>query len=113
MRAPSRDDLLDAVLAALAAGAHVAMTARADRFPPELDFSVVFVVVPVVLSVLAALALCVGERRVLQAACFYAWLMVLFTVPAQGLGLYWLPTALVLTLALTHPRISSDRGAAG
>lgn len=113
MRPPSRDDLLDAGLAAAAAGVHLAMAARADRFPPVLDFSVVFVVLPVVLSAAAAVALLAGERRPLLGACVYTWLMVLFTLPAQGLGLYWLPTTLVLTFALLHPRISSDRGVAG
>ena len=114
MRTPTRDDLLDAALAALAAGVHVAMAAVVDRFPPELDFSVVFVVLPVVLAVVAAVALLVpGDRRPRQAACLYTWLMVLFTLPAQGLGLAWLPSALVLTVAVARPRLSSDPAVAG
>ena len=114
MRGPDRDDLLDAGLAVLAAGVHVAMAAVVDRFPPSFDFSVVFVVLPVVLSLVAAVALVVpGDRRPLQAACFYGWLMVLFTLPAQGLGLAWLPSALVLTAAIARPRLGSAPGAAG
>ena len=114
MRSPSRDDLLDAALAVLAAGVHLGMAAVVDRFPPVLDFSVVFVVLPVVLSVVAAVALVVpGDRRPLGAACLYGWLMVLFTLPAQGLGLAWLPSALVLTVAVARPRLSSAPGAAG
>ena len=114
MRTPTRDDLLDAALAALAAGVHLAMAAVVDRFPPTLDFSVVFVVLPVVLSVVAAVALVLpGDRRPLQAACLYGWLMVLFTLPAQGLGLAWLPSALLLTVALSRPRLSSGPAAAG
>lgn len=114
MRSPTRDDLLDAVLAALAAGVHLAMAAVVDRFPPSFDFSAVFVVLPVLLSVAAAVALPVtGDRRPLQAACLYTWLMVLFTLPAQGLGAAWAPSALVLAVALARPRLSSDRPAAG
>ena len=113
MRGPDRDDLLDAGLALLAAGVHVAMAAVVDRFPPSWDFSVVFVVLPVLLSAVAAGALVLGERRPLGAACVYGWLVVLFTLPAQGLGLAWLPSALVLTVAVARPRLSSDREVAG
>ena len=109
-----RDTLLDASLASLAAGVHLAMAGVADRWPPELDFSVLFVVLPAVLAGVAALVLLVnGDRRPLQVACVYAWLMVLFTLPAQWLGVHWLPTAAVLTFALMHPAVSSDRSAAG
>jgi hypothetical protein len=114
MRLPSRDDLLDAGMASLAAGVHLAMAAVVDRFPPEVDFSVVFVVLPVVAAVVAALALLVrGERRPLLVAGVYAWLVVLFTLPAQGLGVAWVPSALVLMVALARPRLSSARPAAG
>ena len=114
MRSPSRDDLLDAALAALAAGVHLAMAAVVDRFPPSFDFSVVFVVLPAVLSAVAAVVLLVtGDRRPLQAACLYGWLMVLFTLPAQGLGFAWLPSALVLTAAVARPRLSSAPADAG
>ena len=114
MRGPDRDDLLDAGLALLAAGVHLGMAAVVDRYPPAFDFSVVFVVLPVVLSIVAAVALLVpGDRRPLQAACVYGWLVVLFTLPAQGLGFAWLPSALVLTVAVARPRLSSAREAAG
>ncbi len=114
MRSPSRDSLLDAALAALAAGVHLAMAAVVDRFPPSFDFSVVFVVLPVLLSAVAAVALLVtGDRRPLGAACLYGGLMVLFTLPAHGLGAAWLPSALVLAVAVARPRISSDPAAAG
>ncbi len=113
MRTPARDDLLDAALASLAAGVHVAMAASRDRFPPEADFSALFVVLPALLAVVAAVALLLGERRPLLVACVYAWMMALFTLPAQFLGLAWLPTAVVLTVAVLHPRVSSDPSAAG
>lgn len=109
-----RDTLLDAGLASLAAGVHLAMAATADRWPPEADFSLLFVVLPAVLAGVAALVLVVsGDKRPLYVACVYAWLMVLFTLPAQFLGVRWLPTAAVLTFALLHPAVSSDRSAAG
>jgi hypothetical protein len=114
MRMPARDDLLGAGLAVLAAGVHLAMAATADRFPPELDLSVLFVALPPALMVLAAAALLLArEARPLQVACLYTWLMVLYTLPAQLLGLRWVPSALLLTLALTRPRLSSGRPAAG
>lgn len=109
-----RDTLLDAGLATLAAGVHLAMAATADRWPPEADFSLLFVVLPAVLAGVAALVLLGnGDRRPLYVAAVYAWLMVLFTLPAQFLGVRWLPTAAVLTFALLHPAVSSDRSDAG
>ncbi|TAL13270.1 MAG: hypothetical protein EPN99_15675 [Frankiales bacterium] len=109
-----RDTLLDAGLATLAAGVHLAMAATADRWPPEADFSLLFVVLPAALAAVAALVLLVnGDRRPLHVAAVYAWLMVLFTLPAQFLGVRWLPTAAVLTFALLHPAVSSDRSDAG
>jgi hypothetical protein len=109
-----RDTLLDAGLASLAAGVHLAMAATADRWPPEADFSLLFVVLPALLAAVAAVVLLVnGDSRPLLVACVYAWLMVLFTLPAQFLGVRWLPTAAVLTFALLHPAVSSDRSDAG
>lgn len=114
MRRPAADDLLDAALALLAVGVHLGMAATVDRFPPELDFSAVFVALPPLLCVVAALALLVArDSRPLQVACLYTWLMVLYTLPAELLGLRWVPSALVLTLALARPRFSSDRSATG
>ena len=114
MRRPTGDDLLDAGLGTLAAGVHLAMASVADRFPPEADFSLVFVVLPAVAAGVAALVqLVTGDRRWLQGACLYAWLIVIFTLPAQGLGLAWVPSALVLTLAIARPRLSSDPSDAG
>lgn len=114
MRTPGRDDLLEAGLASLAAGVHLALAARADYFPPELGFSALFVVVPVLLAAVAAVALLLrGERRPLLVAAVYASMMVLFTLPAGFLGLSWLPTAVLLTVAVLHPRVSSAPSAAG
>lgn len=111
---PRRNDLLDAGLALLAAGVHLAMAATVGRFPPELELSALFVAMPPALSVVAALVvLLLRDLRPLQLACLWTWLMVLYTLPAQLLGLAWIPSALLLTLALLRPRVSSDRSAAG
>ena len=113
MRRPDRDDLMDAGLASLAAGVHLAMAETVERFPPELDFSVFFVALPMVLAVTAAVSLLLGERRPLLVACVYTWMMALFTLPAQFLGVAWMPTAAILTLALLHKRVSSVPSASG
>lgn len=111
---PTRDDLLDAGIALVAAAVHVGMSAWADRFPPELDSSVLFLVLPPVLAVVAAgAALVARDLRPMQLACLYTWLMVLYTLPAELLGLAWIPSALLLTVALVRPRLSSDRSATG
>lgn len=110
----TRDDLIDALLASLAAGVQLAVAAAVGRFPPEADLSLLFVAGPALLAALAAVALLfLGDRRPLQVACVYTWLMVLFTLPAYFLGLAWAPAALVLTAAALRPRVSSARSAAG
>ena len=114
MRLPDRDSQIDAALASLAAGVQLAMAALKDRFPPELDLSLLFVGLPALLAAVAAVVLLVhGDRRPLLVACVSTWLAALFTLPAYGLGLAWVPAALVLTVALARPRLSSDRSAAG
>ena len=114
MRAPDRDDVVDALLASLAAGVHLAMAGVVDRFPLEADFSLLFVGLPVLLAAVAAVTLLVnGDRRPLQVACVYTWLAAVFTLPAYFLGLAWIPTAAVLTVALLRPRISTGQPAAG
>ena len=114
MRTPTRDDLLDAGLVSLAAGVHLAMAAVVGRFPPEVDFSMVFVALPATLAAVAAVALLVaGKRRPLMVACVYTWLIALFTLPAHFLGLAWVPAAALLTTALLRPRLSSARPDAG
>ena len=111
---PRKDDLLDAALALAAAGVHLAMAATVDRLPPEMDISVLFVVLPALLAVVAAVAVLVArDLRPLQVACLWTWLMVLYTLPAELLGLRWIPSALLLTLALVRPRLSSDPSATG
>jgi predicted permease len=96
--------VLDATLATLAAGIHVAMASLVDRLPPEADVSALFVAFPPVAAATAALVLLVtGNRRLLQGAAVYTWLMVVFTLPAYFLGLAWVPSAVLLTVAALRP----------
>ena len=109
----NRDDLLDASLATMAAAVHIAMASVVDRFPPERDLSIVFVALPAIAAAAAAVVLVLQpERRPLQVACVYTWLMVVFTLQA-GLGLAWVPSAALLTGAVLRPRRSSAPSAAG
>lgn len=109
----SRDDLVDATLAALAAAVHLALASVVDRFPPELDLSLLFVALPALAAAAAAVTLLFRpERRPLQGACLFTWLMVLYTLPA-GLGLAWVPSAALLTVAVLRPRLSSAPSATG
>ena len=96
----SWDVVVDATLAVLAAAVHVAMAALVDRLPPDGAVSVLFVALPPAAAATGALVLLViGDPRLVQAACVYTWLMVVFTLPAYFLGLAWVPSALVLTVA--------------
>ena len=96
----SRDDVLDATLAVLAAAVHVAMAALVDRLPPDGGISVLFVALPPAAAATAAVVLLLtGDRRLLQGTCVYTWVMAVFTLPAYFLGLAWVPSALVLTAA--------------
>lgn len=110
----TRDDVLDAALAVVAVGLHLGAAAYLDRLPPRGAFELVLVGLPVLAGVAAVLALVVrSDRRVLQGVCVLQWLLVLFTLPAFGLGLAFAPSAVVLTVAALRPRLSSDRAAAG
>ena len=50
---------------------------------------------------------------VLQAACTLQWLVVLFTIAALSIAATLVPTAVLLTIALVRPRLSSARPVAG
>ena len=94
------DDVVDATLAALAAALHVAMAALVDRLPPDGAISLLFVAFPPAAAATGAVVLLLlGDPRLVQGACVYTWLMVLFTLPAYFLGLAWMPSAVVLTVA--------------
>ena len=83
----NRDDALDAVLVAGA---------------------------PLVAAVAAlVLLLARGDRRGLQVACTLQWLVVLFTIAALSIAATLVPTAVLLTIALVRPRLSSARPVAG
>ncbi|MCW2613635.1 MAG: hypothetical protein JWN08_629 [Frankiales bacterium] len=110
----TRDDAVDAALALAAVGLHLGAAAYLDRLPPDLGIDLLLVVLPVLLGVVAVVALLVrADRRPLQVACTAEWLLVLFTLPAFGLGLAFVPAAAVLSVAVLRPRVSSARPVAG
>lgn len=108
-----RDDALDAVLAVVATGLHVAAAAAADYLPPDDVFDAVLGGLPVVAGVAAVVLLLRSDRRGLQVACTLAWLLVLFTLPAFSICVTLVPAAVVLSIAVFRPRLSSGRPAAG
>ena len=104
----SRDDVVDATLAVLAAAVHVALASVADRLPPDGAVSLLFVVFPPAAAATAAIVLLLtGDRRLLQGACVYTWTMAVFTLPAYFLGLAWVPSAVILTVAVLRPRLTA------
>lgn len=109
-----RDDVLDALLALLALGLHLAAAGYQERLPPDSVLDVLLVVVPA-LAIAAAVVLLVvrRDRRGLQVACTLEWLLVLFMLPAFFMGLAYVPAAAALTAALVRPRLSSGRPVAG
>ena len=110
----TRDDALDAVLAVVAVGLHLAAASSLDRLPPGFGLDLLLVDAPVLIGALAAIALLArSDRRLLQVACTLQWLLVLFTLPAFGRGLALVPAAVVLSVAVFRPRLSSDQPAAG
>ena len=110
----TRDDAIDAVLTAVAVGLHLAAARSLDRLPPGFGLDLLLVDAPVLAGVVAAVAvLARSERRPLQVACTLEWLLVLFTLPAFGRGLALVPAAVVLSVAVFRPRLSSARPAAG
>lgn len=107
----SRDDVVDATLAVLAAAVHVAMASLADRLPPDGGISLLFVALPPAAAATAAIVLLVtGDRRLLQGTCVYTWLMAVFTLPAYFLGLAWVPSAGILTVAVLRPSRAAVTG---
>ena len=94
-----RVDLRDGALALAAAVVHLGAVVLADRWPLEPDFSFLFEGLPAVLAVVAAVVVLVrGDRRPLAVACFWAWAMAVFTLPAYFLGLWFVPSALLLSV---------------
>lgn len=112
----TRDDAVDAALALVAVGLHVAAAAYLDRLPPGFGLDLLLVWLPVLLGVAAAVLLVVrADRRPLQVACTLEWLLVLFMLPAYGRGLALVPAAVVLSVAVFRARsaVSSGRPVAG
>ncbi|MBC7374812.1 MAG: hypothetical protein H7323_12565 [Frankiales bacterium] len=106
----TRDDALDAGLAAVAVGLHLAAASALDRLPPGFGLDLLLVDAPVLAGVVAVAAIVLrSDRRPLQVACTLEWLLVLFTLPAFGRGLALVPAAIVLSVAVFRPRLSSGR----
>ena len=108
------DNSVDVALAVVAAGLHLGGAADLERLPPDSFLDVFLVVLPVLAALTGAGLLVVrGDRRGLFVACLLTWLIVLFTRPAFGQGLAFVPAAIALTVAARSPAVSSDRSVAG
>lgn len=104
MKLRLRSDLIGAALALAGAGAHLLAARMVGRWPASSTVEQAYITAPLVLAVVGALALgLLAERRPQAAACVWTWLMVLFTLPANLLGLAFVPGALLMTLALFRP----------
>lgn len=97
----SRDDLLDTPLILAGSALHVAACYRLDYVPPNRGFEVLVVGLPLAVGAVAALAVLIrSERRPLQAACLLEWLLVLYALPANFVGLAFVPSAAALRVGL-------------
>lgn len=105
---PSRSTVIDVALVLVALGLHVGGAFLLELSPPDRPFEYFVVGVPAIVLV-AALALLYarGDRRGLQAACLVQWLLVLYTLPAKFAGLAFVPSAVVLSLALLRPVVTA------
>ena len=103
-----RADVVDVALLAGSLGAFLVAAAVLDILAPTGIFEWLLVGVVSLAHVgAAALLLAPGDRRAVSALCLAMWLLVLFALPAYFIGLYFAPSALLLTLALYRPRSMS------
>lgn len=109
-----RSDLRDAALILVALGLHLGGAYLLDLFPSDRPFEFFVVGLPA-LVLLAALGVVYarGDRRGLQAACLVQWLLVLYTLPAKFAGLAFVPSAVVLSVALLRPAVAQPAEGAG
>ena len=103
---------LQVLLPLAALGVHVAACSWLGYLPPNRVFEVLVTALPTLLAVVAVAAAVVrpGERRPLQAAALLEWLLVLFALPANFVGLLFAPAAALLSVALSRPRTRSTAG---
>ena len=103
---------LHLLLPLAALGLHVAVCSRLGYLPPDRAFEVLVTVLPTVLvgAALAAAVLRPGERRPLQAAALLEWLLVLFALPANFIGLLFAPSAAMLSVSLARQRAAATAG---
>jgi hypothetical protein len=105
---PSRSALIDAGLVLVALGLHLGGAFLLDLFPADRPFEYVVVGVPAIVLVAALVLLYArSDRRGLQAACLVQWLLVLYTLPAKFAGLAFVPSAVILSLALLRPVVAA------
>lgn len=105
---PSRSALIDAGLVLVALGLHLGGAFLLDLFPADRPFEHVVVGVPAIVLVAALVLLYArSDRRGLQAACLVQWLLVLYTLPAKFAGLAFVPSAVILSLALFRPVVAA------
>ncbi len=103
---------LHLLLPLAALGLHVAACSRLDYLPPDRAFEVLVTVLPTLLvgAALAAAVLRPAERRPLQAAALLEWLLVLFALPADFVGLLFAPSAALLSVTLARRRADATAG---
>lgn len=100
-----RDDLLDTLITLAGLALHVAASYQLDVFPPNGGFEAFIVGLPLAVGAVAIIALLVrGERRPLKTACLVEWLLALYTLPASFVGLAFVPSAAVLSIAVFRTR---------
>ena len=103
---------LHLLLPLAALGLHVGACSRLGYLPPNRAFEVLVTVLPALLVVAAAVAAVLrpDERRPLQAAALLEWLLVLFALPANFVGLLFAPSAALLSVALSRQRADATAG---
>ncbi len=97
----SRPHLVLLALAGL--GLHLAACYRLGYLPPDRAFEVLVTALPLMLGAGAVLGVLWDEPRPLQAGCVLEWLLVLFALPANFAGLWFVPSAVALSLAVRLP----------
>lgn len=108
----SRRDLVLLVLTGL--GLHLAACYPLGYLPPDRAFEVLVTALPLALGAGAVLAVLLrDEPRPLQAGCVLEWLLVLFALPANFSGLWFVPSAAVLSLAVARVPTGSPDPADG
>lgn len=101
-----RSHLIDAALILVAIGLHLGAAYLLELFPPNRVFEYFIVGLPLLVLVGAVVALLArGDRRGLPIACLTQWLLVIYALPAKFVGLAFVPSAVVLSIALLRKTV--------